>query len=173
MNEPSPRTPGPRWFREAVVVLLALQVGLLWMQGSMLERQHSELQNLRQDVQDLSDSLDDFTGSFDQGATDDGFAQPSRLRLHRRRPLVRVLQAQDDAEKDARKDLEASRKSAQDAVAKARDVQGKLSLEENARKAEEKAKLEAAAHPYRPLLWIGAAVALLALVARAWMRRRG
>jgi len=158
MNEPASPSPLPRWLIGAVLTLLTAQVGLLWMQGSMLERQHGVLQSLRQDMQDLTESLDEFQGNFDQGA--DETVRPSRHPLHPRRPLQRVrLQQEPQEEKDPiRKELEDSRKSEKEAVEKARDVRSKLSYEENARKADEKAKIEAETHKYRPLIWIGVAV---------------
>jgi hypothetical protein len=173
MSEPSNNGGLPRWAVGAVVALLAFQVGLLWMQGSMLERQHGDLQSLRQDVQDLSDSLDQFTGSFDQEDSGDGYLRPSRHRIRHRAPgLVRVQDKEGGEGEGVKKELEEQRKSEKDAVAKARDVREKLSIEENARKAEEKAKLEAESHKYRPLIWGGVVVALAALFLRSWMRNR-
>jgi hypothetical protein len=163
----------PTWVVAGVLTLLALQVGLLWMQGSMLERQHGDFLALRQDVQDLSESLEQFEDNFDQGAPE-GTLRPSSHRFRHRRPsVVRVRLQEEGADAaNARKDLEATRKSAQEAVEKARDTRSKLSLEENARKAEEKAKLDAEAHKWRPFIWIGVVVALGALFLRSWLRNR-
>ena len=173
MNEPASPSPFPRWIVGAVLTLLTAQVGLLWLQGTMLERQHGVLQSLRQDMQDLTESLDEFQGNFDPGA--DEHARPSSHRMRRHQPLQRVrLQQEPQEEKDPiRKELEDSRKSEKEAVEKARDVRSKLSIEENARKADEKAKIEAETHKYRPLIWIGVAVGLLAMFLRSWMRNRG
>ena len=173
MSEPSNRTEMPRWLAGALVILLTLQLGLLWMQGTLLERQHGDLQGLRQDVQDLSESLDQFEGAFDQGA-EDGSVRPSRYRRPPpRRAAVRVLLQEPDRDGAARKDLDDTKKSAQEALAKARDVREKLSWDENARKAEEKAKLDRETHRIRNYVSIAAAVGLLALVVRAWLRSRG
>jgi len=86
---------------------------------------------------------------------------------------VRVLLQEPDGDHAARKDLDEAKKSAQEAVAKARDVREKLSWEENARKAEEKAKIDRETHKLRNYVSIAAAVGLLALVVRAWLRNRG
>ena len=173
MSEPTNRTEMPRWLAGAIVILLTLQLGLLWMQGTLLERQHGDLQGLRQDVQDLAESLDQFEGAFDQGAND-GTVRPSRYRRPPpRRAAVRVLLQEPDGDRQGRKDLEDARKSAQEAVAKARDVREKLSWDENARKAEEKAKIDRETHKIRNYVSIGAAVGLLALILRAWLRNRG
>jgi hypothetical protein len=154
------------WLQGAVLTLLAFQVGLLWMQGSLLERQHGDLLSLRQDVQDLTESLDQFQGSFDQGSGDGS----ARYRKLRPRGVQRVrLQEEEDPVK---KELAAQRKSERDAVDKARDVRSKLSIEENARKAEEKAKVEAETHKLRPFIWGGVVIALLAMVLRSWLRNR-
>jgi vancomycin resistance protein YoaR len=148
------------------------------MQGSMLERQHGELVSLRQDVQDLTESLEAFQGNFDQGA--DAEVRPSRLRMHRpahRGPATRSAQRvrldEPEGGEAVRKELADQRKSERDAVAKAREAQSKLSISENARKAEEKAKLEATTNRWRPLVWGGVVVALLAIVVRSWLRNRG
>lgn len=171
MNEPQPRPSVPSWIQGAVLVLLAAQVGMLWMHGSMLERQHADLRSLREDVQDLAESLDDFQGSLDD--TGSGDLRPSRLRSRRPHPRIhRIRMEEPDPEEAQRQRVEDQRKAEKEAVAKARDVQEKLSLEANARKADEKAQVEAKAHPFRRLGWIGAAVVVLALLVRAWLRRR-
>jgi hypothetical protein len=177
MSEPSPRKPIPTWLAGAVITLLSLQMALLWMQGSMLERQHGTLLSLRQDIQELSESLDDYQGATDSGASGETL-RPTRMRPSRRHALQRVrLQDQQEQEGDGqralRKDLEEQRKSEKEAVAKAREVRSQLSYEENARKAEEKARIEAETHKYRPLIWIGVAVALGAMFLRSWLRNRG
>lgn len=170
-TQPTPK-PQPSWLLGAVVTLLLLQVGLLWMQGSMLERQHGTLMGLRQDMQDLTESLDNFQGNFDQGA-EDGTLRPSSRRIHPRRGLQRVrLQDQEGGDQGVRKEMADQRKSEREAIDKAREAQSKLSLAENYRKAEEKKRLEAEQNKWRPFLWGGAAVALLALVLRSWLRNR-
>jgi FtsZ-interacting cell division protein ZipA len=183
MSEPTPRKLLPTWLAGAIVTLLSLQLALLWMQGSMLERQHGTLLSLRQDIQELTESLDDYQSSADSGASGEAL-RPTLHRGHGHRPLQRVrLQEQQeqqerqdregDGQQALKKELEAQRKSEKDAVAKAREVRSQLSYEENARKAEEKARIEAETHKYRPLIWIGVVVALGAMFLRSWMRNRG
>ncbi len=169
-TEPNPK-PQPSWLLVAIASLLLLQVGLLWMQGSMLERQHGSLMGLREDIQDLTESLDSFQGNFDPGA-DEGMLRPSSRRIHPRRGLQRVRLQEQDGDQGVRKEMADQRKSEREAVEKAREAQSKLSIAENYRKAEEKKRLEAAGNRWRPLLWGGAVVALLALVVRAWLRNR-
>jgi hypothetical protein len=175
MTGPIEPTPiAPRRFALAIVALLTAQLGLLWMQGSMLERQHGDLQSLRQDVQDLSENLEQFEGSFDQGASD-SFVQPSahRLRGHRRGRALRVrLEQPSEGDEGVKKQLEESKKSQREQVDKAYELKAKLSLAENARIAEEKAKLEAAAHPTRRLASIAMAVVLGVLIVGFWLKRR-
>ena len=183
MSEPAAPPTLPRWLAAAVIALLATQVGLLWLHGAMLERQHGELQGLRQDVQDLSENLEDFEGNFDQGASDPT-VRPSRYRprKHRRPAAVRVRieepegkarRGEDDTDQAVRKELDNQRQSEREAVAKAREVQSKLSWEDNARKASEKARLDAPNHPPRRWLWYGSGAALLVLFMRSWLRKRG
>jgi hypothetical protein len=87
--------------------------------------------------------------------------------------MRRAEPPEPDEDKALKKDLEATRQSERDAVAQARDVRQKLSIEENLRKAEEKAKLEAAGKSWPPLVWAALGVALVALLVRSWQRRRG
>jgi len=174
MSEPEHTPPPslPRWWAGAVLVLLTLQLGLLWLHGTMLQRQHAELAALREDVQALAESLDQDS----QDGGEEG-AQPIRDRA-RRGALVPVALRQPappepEEDKALKKDLEATRQSERDAVAQAREVRQKLSIEENARKADEKAKLEAAGKAWSPLVWAGLGVAVGALLVRSWLRRRG
>ena len=185
MSDPSPTPTGPTWLSRSVVVLLALQVALLWTHGSMLQRQHEDLEALRDDVQSLTESLDQQDG-WDSSEGDSSNPSPARARVPRRgRRLIRTTvqttteapqgEPDDDA---AAQELQASQRSAQEAVAKARDLQAKLSLEENARKAEAQAQALAKAQAqaedrWRRWLWTIPAVALVALLGRSWLRRRG
>ncbi|BDU77641.1 hypothetical protein [Mesoterricola sediminis] len=171
MNEPRPRTGLPTWLGGTLLVLLGFQVGLLWMQGSLLERQHGDLVAMRQDIQDLAESLDQLTGAYD--GSEDGTARPSSAAPAGRRPLVRVRLQEQDKDSNVPKDIADQRQAERDALAKAREVQSRLSLEENARKAEEKARREAEGRRYRPLVWGGVIVALAALFLRSWLRNRG
>jgi hypothetical protein len=162
------------------VILLVLQLGLLWTHGSMLQRQHDDLQALREDVQDLADSLDQDQDQQDWDTT--GAARPARMRpgLRAHRPFGGLVRARhqapaadpDSGDRAAAQELDASRRSAQEAVAQARDTQQKLSVPEAFRKAEARSALNAAGAGRR-WLW-GLAVALLALTGlRAVLRRRG
>ena len=91
-------------------------------------------------------------------------------------PQVTKLQAQEAAQdetKDAAKELEAARESAKKAVEEARDTQQKLSIQENARKADEKAKLNKAQNASGKWMILGLAITLGAVLYRAYLRRRG
>jgi cell wall-associated NlpC family hydrolase len=179
MSEPKATLQIPAWLGGTVITLLTLQLGMLWLQGSLLHRQHGDLQGLREDVQYLSDSLDQNQTAQDDA--DEPGPKPARTRKRRapRQPQaarVRFIQDTDseaDREKAARKDLEDVRKSEREAVAKARDVQEKLSISENIRKADEKARLEAEGQRWRPWLWLAGGVAVVAMFLRSWLRRRG
>ena len=178
MSEP-PQPPSrmPSWLAPVVVALLTAQLAMLWIQGGLLHRQHQEIRDLRDDIQSLAESIDSIQ-STDTG-TDGDFA-PSSIRLNRDRPrLKRIYRLQETPpstpqtdEERARKDLDASRASAQKAVSEAREVQSKLSIEENARKAEEKAKVERAQNAWQKWIWLALAAGFIAYVVRAWLRRR-
>jgi hypothetical protein len=164
------------WLGPVVVALLVAQLGMGWVQGRLLHRQHQDILGLREDIQSLVESLDEDTS----GATEeDSSLAPARTvrRVRRAHRLVRVAhiaqeEPADPAEQAAKKDLEASRQSAQRAVKDAREVQQKLSIEENIRKADEKAKLERAQNAWQKWVWIGLGAGLAALVLRSWLRRR-
>lgn len=161
------------WLGGTVLTLLVLQMGLLWIQGTMLQRQHEDLLGLREDVQAMAETLDQEPGA---GDAEGGAPSPARWRVRRqRRGPVRAawLQSEPDEDQRARKELEASKQSSREAVAKARDTQEKLSITEAIRRADDQAKVDAAAHKARPWLWAGAGLALLAMVIRAVLRRRG
>jgi hypothetical protein len=161
------------WLGGAVLTLLVLQMGLLWIQGSMLQRQHEDLLGLREDLQAMAETLDQEQGA---GEAEGGAPSPAHRRVHRqRRAPVRVawLQGEPDEDQRAKKELETSKQSSRDAVAKARDTQQKLSITEAMRRADDQAKVDAEVHKARPWLWAGAGLALLAMVIRALLRRRG
>ena len=86
--------------------------------------------------------------------------------------MLQESQQPSDEEK-ARKELEESKNSAQKAVKDAREVQSKLSIEENYRKAEEKKQVEAAQNTWTKWVWATLGLLALAMVGRAWLRRRG
>jgi leucyl aminopeptidase len=158
-----------RWL---VPLLLSIQIGLLWLQGAQLHQQNQQISQLRADIQDLADSLD--TSQDDSAPQDeDSGVVPLRQRSHRhpRFQRVAVLGLQD--EKDSAADeLRAAQASAQKAVKDAREAQSKVSIEENARKAEEARKVQGATAAWQK--WsIGAAGLLcLAWLLRSWFRRR-
>ena len=164
---PSP-SPLPSWLAPALVGLLGLQLGLSYLQGRMLHGQSQELRAIREELQAIGESLDQGQSGSGQEYGEEESLAPARHRAPRLRPVLRIQE--DDA---IRKELEASRDSAQKAVELARDTQQKLSWEENARKAEEARKRRAAERDWTPLLVGGLAVGLLAILVRSWLRRRG
>jgi len=177
MSEPRPAPILPKWLSRSIVALLAVQVGLLWTHGSLLQRQHDDILALREDIQSLADSLDQ-DQDWDSNEADPS-PHPARWARGRdgrpaRAAFMRTADEEGDpALKEAQKDLEAVKKSQQDAIAKARDTQEKMSIAANIEKVDAKARLEAEAEPWMRWLWVGAAVAVAALVARALYRRRG
>lgn len=172
----TPKAPRPQsWLGPVMVALLAGQLGLIWVQGGLLHRQHQAIQGLREDIQSLTESIELGDGVAAE-AEEDGFV-PARERrpVRRRTSFTRVahIALQDEETKQTTRDLEESRKSAEKAVKEAREVQEKLSFEENARKAEEKAKIEKVQNSGQKWIWIGLSLGLVALVVRSWFRRRG
>jgi hypothetical protein len=159
------------WLGGSVLTMLVLQMGLLWTQGSMLQRQHEDLVGLREDVQAMAEGLEQDQG----GDTEESGPSPARLHVRRHRVPVRAawLQGEQDEDQRARKELEASKQSSREAVAKAQDTQQKLSITEAIRRADEQAKIDAEGRKARPWLWAGAGLALLAMAIRALLRRRG
>ncbi len=200
MNE-SGETPPPRqplWPQAALVAVLTAQVGLLWLFGGLLNRQHGEIQAMRQDIQELTEALDN--GSFEQGqAPEEGRFQPAssspldplnhrphrpHRRHHRRRHLQAtsnlhvVLQDKQDNAPDKQdptmKEMQEVRDSSKKAVADARDIRQKLSIDENIRKADEKKKVEAATKSFYPIIYWAMGIGLAAfLIGRVWRARAG
>jgi hypothetical protein len=163
-----PRRSALRWF---VPLLLSLQLCLLWIQGAQLHQQNQQLSDLRADIQDLADSLD--SGQDEAAPQEDPGAVPLRHRTHPRPRLQRVAVLGLQDEKDAAsEEIRATRDSERKAVKEAREAQAKLSIEENARKAEEAKKIQGATNQWQK--WSLAAVGLLCLawLLRAWFRRR-
>ncbi len=156
-----------------IPLLLSLQLGMLWIQGVQLHRQNQLIRDLRGDIQDLADSLDSSQDSSD--AQDDTGVVPLR---HPRPPRSRIQRAavldlqEEQQPDDARKDLEASRDSARKAVKEAREDQAKLSLQENARKAEEARKAQGATAAWQTWSLAALGLVVLALLARAYLRNR-
>jgi len=164
-----PRRSAMGW---VVPLLLSLQLGLLWVQGVQLHRQTQLIGDLRSDIQDLADSLD--SGQDSSQSQDDSGIVPLRHRSHRRPRLQRVavLGLQEEEQDPVAKELQATRDSEKKAVKDAREAQSKLSIQENARKAEEARKIQGATDSWQR--WSLAAVGLLVLawLVRAWLRRR-
>lgn len=184
MNDNRPPSPLlPRWFAATVTGLLALQLLLSWLHGELLNRQHQDIVALRENILDLTESLEENANTGPVQESEPWV--PLRSRSHSQHDLQPVawLRLQEEAPKKspddtpqqepAAKELEDARKSAREAVEKARDTQSKLSIEENYRKAEEKKKVQSAEGTWAKWAGAGLALAFLALIVRAWLRRRG
>ena len=181
MSNPQPPSVLPKWLSRTVVVLLAVQVGLLWTHGSLLQRQHDDIQALREDVQALTDSLYD---EEDQDGWDSNQANPnphparSKGRRGGQPVPVAFMRATGEADegdpalKEANKELDASLKSGKEAVVQARKVQEQLSLSANYEKAEARKRQEAETRTWVPWIWAAVAVALGSMLARSLYRRR-
>jgi hypothetical protein len=164
-----------------VVVLLSLQLGLGYLQGALLHRQHVELMSLRADIQDLAEALDQDSNSSEAG--DSRGWRPGRRSLpghsapsFQKSGLLVLDPGVDDEDKfeeKTRKEMKEVQESNKKAVADARKVQSQLSISENARKAEEKAKMDAAQSQWQKWSMVALGVVALAFVLRAWWRRRG
>jgi hypothetical protein len=184
MSNPNPAPVIPKWLSRSIVTLLALQVGLLWTHGSLLQRQHDDILALRGDIQALAESLDQDQDGWDSNQVDPD-PHPARWAGHQGRGPVRTawLRTQesgkapadegDPALRDLKKEQDTVRQSERDAVAKARDAQEKVSIGANIEKAEAKARLEAEGETWKPWLWAGVGVVVVALLVRALYRRRG
>ncbi len=183
MSQPNPVPALPRWLSVSIVLLLTAQVGLLWVHGSMLQRQHEDIQALRDDVQNLAEDLYEDEDGWDSN-DDDPSPRPAHAAWTRHHPRTAsrrgrravpaaYLQAQGEGDEETRKELDSTRQSGKDAVAQARKVQGQLSWTENARKAEEKARMEDAGHTWVTWLWVATGAAVAALAVRSFLRRRG
>ena len=156
-----------RW---TIPTLLALQLGLLWIQGAQLHHQNHVLEGLREDIQALAESIDD--GQSSTSTDDDGATVPVRFQTQSEpKNKVGVLGVEEEQD-PAVKELQASRDSAQKAVKEAREVQSKVSIEENARKAEEARQVQAATSTWQLWTWGALALVVLTLVARSVIRRR-
>jgi hypothetical protein len=146
-----------RW---TIPTFLSLQLGLLWIQGAQIHRQNQVLQGLREDIQSLADAIDN--GQSSSASEDDTTHVPARYQA--RGPV----EEQDPAAKE----LQAARESAQKAVKDAREAQSKLSIEGNIRKVEEAKKLQSATSEWQSWVWGAMALVALALIWRAFLRRR-
>lgn len=157
-----------RW---TIPALLGLQLAMLWLQGAQLHRQNQVLQALREDIQALTESIE--AGQGPVSYEDEATAVPAGF-LPKAAPQKRmaVLGVQEEQEAAA-KEMQASRESAQKAVKDAREAQSKVSIEENARKAEEAKKVQAATGAWQRWAWGALILGALAFGARAWIQRRG
>lgn len=158
----------PTWLAPIVVILLVMQLALLWLQGSLLHRQHQDLVGLREDVQELTDTVEEALYTQDDFEES---AAPARHRLQ----VPHLLRVQDPAPADedpARKELQESAASGQKAVQQAQEARSKLSIEEAARKAEEKAEVDAAESHWQKWMLVALGAGLLAWAVRAWIQRR-
>jgi hypothetical protein len=146
-----------RW---TIPTFLSLQLGLLWIQGAQIHRQNQVLQGLREDIQSLADAIDN--GQSSGTSEDETTHVPARYQAHA------PVEEQDPAAKE----LQAARESAQKAVKDAREAQSKLSIEENIQKVEEAKKLQSATSEWQSWVWGAMALVALALIWRAFLRRR-
>jgi ElaB/YqjD/DUF883 family membrane-anchored ribosome-binding protein len=161
----------PAWLAPAVLVLLSLQLVLVYVQGFQIHRQRGDILQLRDEVRSLADSLDQGTSEDNSAAPE--FA-PARRHLARKAEPRRFAKAwilEEDPE-PAQKDLDTAKKSADKAVKDAKEIQEKLSLAENARKAEEKARLQAEQNKWQKYVGLGLALGLVLVIVRSYLRRR-
>lgn len=182
MNHPdtASRGPGPgfpRGLAGAVVLLLVLQLALGYLQGGLLHRQHAELQSMRADIQDLVEALEQSqgaTGGMVGRDEDWSFTRhPARTRPAPRYLKTRVAVLGPEEEEKTLKELKETRDSAKKAVQDSRKAQEQLSISENAKKAEQKAKVESAQNQWQKWSLAGLGLVVLAFVIRGWLRRNG
>lgn len=157
----------PRALLAGLLLLTALQLGLLWVQGAQLHRQQQTLQALRQDVQDLIEVLEGGGPGGEEEFLTPGHLDP-RLQPRLQR-LARTLQEPppEPGEKARREAREASQKALRDAEAARR----KLSLDEAARRAELDRQRAAAGDRWLTWLWGGVALVGLAFLLRSRILR--
>jgi hypothetical protein len=155
-----------RWFPIIAITMLVLQLALLWIQGALLNRQRAELEAMRSDIRNLASAINETLIGEDQSY--DAPVNPAKMRPKR----LWIEQALFAEEARIIDDLEKSRESAQDAVKKARDAQEKLSISENVRKAEEKAKIETEKKKWHRRLGLALLLAVLSFFAGTWLKNR-
>jgi len=169
-KQPGESVPNPRWIQGGFVLILTAQLALLWLQGMQLNRQHHDLAGLREDLQFLTESLDQH--SCETLETEEGYA-PARSRQAHRSVYLRVHRQEEDKDAAAAaKELQASKESGQKAVKDARTVQSQLSLSENAKKAEEKAKVKEAVSTWEMWALAAGATVLMAFLVRGWLKSK-
>lgn len=171
MNEPHQPPAPPRWIPGGLAVILVAQLGLLWLQGLQLNRQHHDLMGLRDDLQTLAENLEHSHDALQEEG--EAFA-PARGARQPRPRYLRVGQQEDkgEAQDPAAKELQAARESAQKAVKEGRKANSQLSITENIKKAEEKAKIKEARSAWETWALVAGAVALGALLLRGWLKAR-
>ncbi|MDP2877178.1 MAG: hypothetical protein Q8O00_13400 [Holophaga sp.] len=175
-TNPPPTNSTSPWFGRILIALLCAQLGLTWVQGRLLHQQNQDLQGLRGEIRDLSEILEQTViENGNESGVDEAPLSPARQRRASGHAWVRAghISIQDDGADQAAKDSQASRESAQKAVKHSREVQGKLSFEENARKAEEKAKAQGIQNAGMKWFLVALGAGLAAFVVRSWLRRRG
>jgi uncharacterized coiled-coil protein SlyX len=156
-----------RW---TIPTFMALQLGLLWIQGAQLHRQNQVMQGLREDIQALTETVENSQSSTSND--EEGSTVPAHF-LHRSENPGKVAVLGVEEEQDtAAKELKASRDSAQKAVKDAREVQSKVSIEENIRKADEAKKVQTATDSWQRWVWRAIALVVVALVVRSVLQRR-
>ncbi len=154
-----------RTLLSVLTVVSILQLGLLWIQGAQLYRQQESLQALRLDIQELAEIVD----SANPQGGEEGRWSPSGHRGHRGHFRRVALQEEEGAGvKETRQSQEAVQKSLKEAS----EAQHKLSISEAAKRAEEKEKVEAAKNEWVRMVWFALGILAIALVIRAWLRRR-
>lgn len=170
MTEQTPGPSSPRWLQIGFALILSAQLALLWLQGMQLNRQHHDLAGLREDLQFLTESLEQHSGGPQE--SEEGYA-PARVRHAHPSLYQRVHRQEEDKDASAAaKELQASKESGQKAVKDARKVQSQLSISENAKKAEEKAKVKEAVTTWEMWALAAGAVVLVAFLVRGWLKSR-
>jgi hypothetical protein len=167
----------PRWLGITVVLLLSLQLLLGYVQGALLHRQQAELHSLRTDLQDLTEAIEQNQGALDGDGGDHGVWRPARRQESKRpakKPPMEMARAVLDGDEEDRikKELDQSKESAKKAVQDARKAQEQVSIAENVRKVEARQQVDAAQNQWQKWSLVALGVVALALLARAWIRRR-
>ncbi len=166
-----------------LAAFLGAQLGLLWLHGALLHRQQAQLTQIHEDLQDLADAMDS-QNNGDAGDQGDGndwapAGHHMRSRAHGRYARARRQEAQgEDKPKEkgdemdqATKDIEDTKKSNQDAVAKARQRQSQLSIEENYKKGQQQREVQEAQYEWTRWVWLALIVLAAAFGIRAYVKR--
>ena len=153
--------------------LLCAQLFLLWLQGSLLNRQHKELASMRSEIRDLALAINDTMFMDEEAYVTPAYGIWPNASARSKQKAGGLLPVNLQEEELAANEVEKSRKSAEDAVKEAKKVQQELSISENARKAEEKAKIEKEKTRWHRYLGYALLGALVAYFGGAWLRKRG